>query len=50
MNKDLCTRCNREEVLVPLKTGENLCDFCLDDWIDEMWDEYTPGYGVELDI
>lgn len=51
MSIDLCTRCDQEEVMVPLKTGERLCAFCAEDWLDEMWEEYTPGDGgVEIDL
>lgn len=50
-NKELCTSCRIYDALVPLKDGRNLCDFCMEDWLDELWEEYTLGDGgVELDI
>lgn len=50
MVKKPCTRCDKDEVVVSLKMGENLCDYCLEDWINEMWEEYVPGAEAEMDL
>lgn len=46
-NSQPCSRCKEVEFLI-VAEGQLLCEWCLDEW---LWEGYEEGMGgVELDI
>lgn len=45
---EFCTECSVNEAEVPLKDGRYLCMDCIEDWVNEQW-QNTEFITLELD-
>lgn len=47
MENETCTECKIGDAVVPLKDGRRMCNPCLEDWLEEEWENANccEGYG-----
>lgn len=46
MNKESCTECRSEPMIVPLKDGRRMCEDCLEIWIQDEWEDCGGGWDL----